>query len=64
LECETEKKREGQPATANQSSSSLKKKSNLKLNLTTNPTGQLAKGKVPSGIMSALGSDGNLLPAE
>src|SRR5882672_6304862 len=60
--CKMEKKREDQSANANQLSS--KKKSDSKSTLTTDPKCQSAKGKVPSGITSMLGSDGHLLPAE
>src|SRR5882672_313054 len=57
-----ERKREDPSANTTQSLS--KKKSDSKSSLTSNPKGQLAKGKVPSGIVSVLGSDGHLLPAE
>ena len=60
--CEMERKREDPSANTTQSSS--KKKSNSKSSPTSDPKSQSAKGKVPSGIASVLGSDGHLLPAE
>jgi len=59
---ETERKREDPSANTTQSSS--KRKSDSKSSPTPDPKGQSAKGKVPSGIASVLGSDGHLLPAE